>query len=181
MKNVLVLSSLSLALMTGVAFAQAGGDTSVSSGMDTQVEASENTGPTAEEVGEAVENAVNEVGEAIENAAGAVASELEKSANSGPSDDPNSMGQMAEGQDDVDLEATAAISTSSQLGIALDGLGAEADAFFTDETRTTVVGQEEFAAAFTRLTPEQQAELRASCSDAGAGAGASFCAAVSAI
>jgi hypothetical protein len=169
MKNLLVISTLSMALLSGVAMAQStapvvSGGVGSSGSVET-APAQPGANPTAEQVGEAINNAVNDVGR-----------ELNESAQ--PRGVAETSGQN-EGQDDI---KTAAISADSKLSVTLKSFGTDANAFFADENRMTLSSEPEFAAAFGQLSPERQMELRDACAEPGSGTlEADFCASISAM
>lgn len=177
MKNLFVISTLSLALMSGAALAQTApvvsGGVGSSGSVETQPAA---PNPTAEQVGQAINNAANDVGQAVGDAANAVGQALSESAEA--KGNPETSGQN-EGRDDI---KTAAISADSQLSVTLKSFGTDANAFFADESRVTLASEPEFAAAFSQLSPERQMELRNACAEPGSGTlEADFCASVMAM
>lgn len=93
--------------------------------------------------------------------------------------DANAAASVETDEDEIDASTTAAIDSSSRIGIALDGIGDAADAFFVDGARAQLVADAEFRAAFDALPMEQQEELRTACSDNPEGG--AFCAAVMAM
>lgn len=179
MKNLLVISTLSLALMSGAALAQTAPVVSGGVGSSGSVAAPADPAqpnPTAEEVGEAVNNAANDVGRVIGEAANDIGQALTESAEA--RGNPETSG-LNEGRDDV---MTGSISADSKLAVTLKSFGTDANAFFADENRETLVSEAEFAAAFSQLSPERQMELREACVTPGSGAiEADFCASVTAM
>jgi hypothetical protein len=177
MKNLLVISTLSIALMSGAALAQTAPVVSGGVGSSGSVETQPaNPNPTAEQVGEAINNAANDVGRVIGEAANDVGQALTESAEARGVAETS--GQV-EGRDDV---LTGSISADSQLSVTLKSFGTDANAFFADEGRTTLVSEPEFAAAFSQLSPERQMELRNACAEPGSGSlEGSFCASVMAM
>jgi hypothetical protein len=180
MKNLLVISTLSMALLSGVAMAQStapvvSGGVGSSGSVET-APAQPGANPTAEQVGEAINNAANDVGRVVNEAVNDVGRELNESAQ--PRGVAETSGQN-EGQDDI---KTAAISADSKLSVTLKSFGTDANAFFADENRMTLSSEPEFAAAFGQLSPERQMELRDACAEPGSGTlEADFCASISAM
>lgn len=169
MKKLILTSTLSLALLSGVAFAQ----DAMQQGAEEFQNNAERVATEAEnDVGRVLNEAVNDVGrvvnEAIDNigrAGGEATASTEMNAGS---DHP----------DEIDPTTSASIQANSSLSLTLDALGPRGDAFFTDASRATVADDEQFAAAFRNLDPEQRERLRTSCDEA---SGTAFCASLSRI
>jgi hypothetical protein len=149
MKNMLVISALSLALASGTALAQV----SLGTGADANVSVDANVGGV---------NAGADVGlnanAAADTSAGAAGANLDTNVDVTADVD----------SDELDSETTAAVGAQGSVSAALDALDDDGAGFFTDDTRAEVRSQAEIETAFAQLSAEQQATLRAAC-DEGAG------------
>lgn len=185
MKNMLVISSLSLALMSGTALAQVslGTDGDAAVGVDAGV----SVGDTNADVGANAElgasgdvnagdgsatGGAGVTGGATANvdsdgADGSVDADLGADVAADADDDASASGSVNASADadtdEIDAETTAAVN--AEVDAVLDTFEDDGAAFFTDDTRAELRSQAEIETAFMQLSAEQQARLRTICGE----------------